>query len=197
MKYLNSFMLAIVIMMMSGCALVPVQQASVPRRPSHEMFGPGRAPIPPRPPVPLYGGQMGVQAPFSDNIFSITVKNSVMFMGQKPLIITRLWVAGVETPIMHEVRMYDHVFPVRFIPLGGIKEVSMPPCQMLDGSGECKVRVVAQAASWHYDLAGHIVPSNNVACIEDTIRVGETEVLDWNHRMMSVVACPEQGMAAK
>ena len=200
MKRFNSSVLelAVVIATMAGCAVVPVQQPMSMRAPSATMFGSGRFPIPGRPPAPYYIGQAEVEAPFSDNYFFITVKNSVEAgIDRKPLIITRLWVAGVEVPIMHAVRMYDHVFPVRFLLVGGVQKVGLPPSQFLDGSGEGKVHVRAQASSWRYDLLGHIVPSNNVKCIEDTIRVGETEVLDWNHRMEGVIACPEQGIAAK
>ena len=102
MKRFNSSVLelAVVIATMAGCAVVPVQQPMSMRAPSATMFGSGRFPIPGRPPAPYYIGQAEVEAPFSDNYFFITVKNSVEAgIDRKPLIITRLWVAGVEVPI--------------------------------------------------------------------------------------------------
>jgi len=198
MKFFNSFVFALVMATMAGCALVPVQEPMPMRASSEAMFGPGRMPIPGRPPTPDYVGALGPLAPLRDNIHYVTIKNDVRFMGRQPLIVTRYWVAGIEKPIpMHFIRIFDHVFPVRFLLIRETDDTGLPPCQFLDGSGECKVRIVAQVASWRYMPSGLIVPSDNVACIEDTVGMGETEVLDWSHKMETVIVCPEQGVAAK
>ena len=209
MKNIKAYAAALIMAaIVSGCG-VAVQSTPVPIGPSamarptadYNMFGPGRMPIPARPPVPNYVGNPGPLAPFADIIGYVTINNMVKYFGEKPLIVTRLWVGGVEAPLtktvaMHSAKMYDHVFVVHFLPFWGVTRVGVPACQFLDGSGECKVRVVAQAASWRFDLQGHQVASQNVACIEETVTAGiETAVLDWQHKLPSMIACPEQGVA--
>jgi len=190
----STFALTILVAMSSGCLVTTQQQAATQMTESYPFRN---TPIPPRPPEPFYGSQAGVQAPFTNNVNNITVNNSVLFRGQKPLVITRLWVSGVEVPILHSVRMHDHVFTIAFLQLGGDQVVALPPSQFLDGSGEGKVRVVAQAASWMLDPMGRTIPSDNIVCIDDMIRVGEKEVLDWSHRMIGIITCPESSMAIK
>ena len=198
MKRINLSVFATVIATISGCAFVPVQptqQAAVMQ--ARDVYPFQNTPIPPRPPEPFYGSQAGVQAPFTNNINNITVNNTVLFKGRKPLVITRLWVAGFEVPVLHTVRMHDHVFTVPFLRFGGDQVVALPPSQYLDGSGEGKVEVIAQAASWMLDPMGRTIPSDNVACIDDIIGVGEKEVLDWSHHMIDIITCPEASMAIK
>lgn len=182
----------------SGCAVsgTATQQDLIGQMvqpdPDPAPFGQGRAPIPPRPPVANFSGAMGPAAPFSDNVMRLEVINLVKLYGQKDLLITKIWVAGVEKPILKNMKMHDHVFPVRHIEYGDSIMINLPPCHLLDGSGECQARVVAQAASWRYDQVARKTPSNNITCIEMTVSVLEGVArLDWNHRISSnTVTCP-------
>jgi hypothetical protein len=189
----KSFLLLVVFLGLGCSTTIPIA-ADNTTLPSAQMFGPGRAPIPPRPPGFRNTAAVGVPSPFSDNVFTLKVKNSVAVYGEKPLIMTALWVAGVKKPL----RTYDHMALVPYVPYGTDVYVGLPPCHMLDGSGECNVRVVAQLASWRYGPAGQIIPANNVTCVERTVSALNGEaVLDWNRRMSGQVTCPGQAVAKK
>ena len=199
---MKNFVVSLLILVMAGCG---VQYAGVSQGEHNtdlidQLFG--TVPVMPRVPVRRGNAALGVRAPFSDNVFTFEVMNQVQMYGQKPLIITELWVAGTRVPAVpmtKETGIFDNVFRVPFLRFGQSTYVNLPPCQMLDGSDECKVRVVAQAASWRYDLAGHKVRGPNVRCIEMVVdALGGIARLDWSHVMADkTITCPGQAMASR
>lgn len=206
MKYLLKTVALAIIVMSAGCAVSATATSDedligrmMHRQPSPAMYGYGRAPIPARPPVVQFSSALGPPAPFSDNVFHLEVVNNVAVYGEKDLILTRLWVGGVEKPLLKFVKIFDHVFPVRYLDYRVHDQVNLPPCYQLDGSGQCQVRVVAQASSWRYGPNGIKIPSANVVCIERTVSALEGVAdLSWNWRInSSTVTCPEQGVAMK
>jgi len=199
MKYFNPLMLVIVISTLAGCAVVPVQQPAPMRpRPDMAMFGRGRAPIPPRPPVRMGQAALGVPAPFANSARTLEIKNRVLIEGDNdsPGIIKEMWVAGINKPLTHfaeSIVVWDHLRPVPWLVYNDSIFVSLPPCQFLDGSPRCQVRIVAQVASWQYDMAGRQIPDGNESCVTVTVsaRARYTELL-WNNSMKGQVACPEE-----
>lgn len=198
MKNANLFVLAIVLAAMTGCAVVtsaPQQQRDL------SPFVRGGAMLPPRPPMKYGDASLGVPSPFSPVGRTLQIKNRVCIEGDcdAPALIGKMWVMGVNKPLINfggQVNAWDHVRPIPWLPYDESVHVPLPPCQLIDGTPACKVKIVAQVMSWRYNMAAVQIPDANEACVTIAVpaRTRYTELL-WSYAMVGQITCPNDAAA--
>ncbi len=165
----NAFTLLVVVafLFFVGCATFGKTNEQLQSRGDliGELMGTVPVKVPLRPPVFPGHAALDHAAPFSDSAYTMKVWNRVRLNGNaNRTAITKVWIAGVPTPI------WEHFFQVPWLNYDRAIAVETPSCQFVSGDGECWITVQAEVWSVRRDLNGNAIPSRKLYCVRSDAR---------------------------